>query len=422
MKRLLLVLFLFGSEALFAQTVNGKLVDQKGIGLAEMQLKLYSSPYNYSTNSDSYGSFTFNNITDVKEGSQLPTGYAVSNNFPNPFNPKTRIYITLPNSGNVRVEVFNILGQKVRDEVERTFSAGTNLIDLELNGLPNGMYLANINLDGRYSVTKKLMLLYGSQHLNTGSGSPSFQMNTSTLSISSMLDTKIDSLVITGAYIAKKVFMGLPNMVGSSLDLGNLVIDIPTTGMPCEGTPTITYGGKTYNTVQIGTQCWLKENLDIGSMILLNQDATNNSVIEKWCYNNDTSNCTKYGGLYQWNEVMQYVTTPGAQGICPSGWHIPTLEEYSTLALAVNNDGNTLKAIGQGTENGVGTNTSGFSALEAGWSSGPTLSTNTDFWSSTEYNSDNVYHMGLSYATNFIYLADNYKSKKFGFSVRCVKD
>jgi len=427
MVRLLLVLFLFGSNVLNAQSVTGKLVNQNGIGLAGLQLKLYSSPNISSAKSTSDGSFTFDNISDVEVENQLPTGYSVYNNFPNPFNPKTRIYITLPNNGNVRITVFNILGQKVREEVERYFSAGTNYIDLELNGLPNGMYLANINLDGKYSVTKKLMLLYGSQHLNTGSGTSSFQLNAINSNISSIMDTKIDSIVVTSSLIAKKVFTGLTEVVGVSLDLGNLVIDIPTTGTPCVGTPTVTYAGKLYNTVQIESQCWLKENLDIGYMIQGNLEPTHNSIIEKYCYNNDTSNCTKYGGLYQWNEAMQYVLTSGAKGICPSGWHIPTEVEFKTLSSAVYNDVNALKAIGQGMESGAGTNTSGFSALLTGYHASDNVSyfyylgRNTNLWSSTVYNSQYSYSAEL-YDHYDGYINVRYSYIKGGFSIRCLKD
>jgi len=55
---------------------------------------------------------------------------------------------------------------------------------------------------------------------------------------------------------------------------------------------------------------------------------SNNSVIEKYCYNNEEDSCTKYGGLYQWDEMMQYTTEQGVRGICPAGWHLPTDEEW----------------------------------------------------------------------------------------------
>ena len=89
---------------------------------------------------------------------------------------------------------------------------------------------------------------------------------------------------------------------------------------PCPGIPTVTYAGKTYNTVQIGSQCWLKENLDVGTMINSTSSGyqqTNNSIIEKYCYDNNPANCETYGGLYEWPEAMQYSTTPGTKGICP---------------------------------------------------------------------------------------------------------
>ena len=120
------------------------------------------------------------------------------------------------------------------------------------------------------------------------------------------------------------------------------------------GESKVSYGGKNYNTVLIGAQCWLKENLDIGTMIISSQNSTDNSIIEKYCYGNNPANCTTYGGLYQWNEAMQYGTTSMAQGICPTGWHIPTYEEFQTLIVAVNYDGNSLKEIGQGNEGGIG--------------------------------------------------------------------
>ena len=195
-------------------------------------------------------------------------------------------------------------------------------------------------------------------------------------------------------------------------------------GSTCPGVATVDYGGKTYNTIQIGTQCWLKENLDIGTRIDGVTEQTNNSTIEKYCYNNDPNNCTTYGGLYQWNEAMQYVTTPGTKGICPSGWHIPTKAEYSTLSTAVSNNGNALKAIGQGTIAGAGTNTSGFSALLAGdwgyYGNFHGLNSYAYFWSSTMYGSSYAYYMYLYYNGSNIYL--DYYYKEDGFSVRCLKD
>jgi uncharacterized protein (TIGR02145 family) len=191
---------------------------------------------------------------------------------------------------------------------------------------------------------------------------------------------------------------------------------------PCPGVPTVDYAGKTYNTVQIGSQCWLKENLDVGTMINGTDSARNNGIIEKFCYNNDPANCTTYGGFYEWNEAMQYVTTEGTKGICPTGWHMPDTSEFIALATTVNLDGNALKAVGQGTGNGVGTNTSGFSALLAGERlyDGRLLGLGNwaIFWSSTDIQFK--FSLVLDYLYSTIVLGG--ESSDFGYSVRCLKD
>jgi len=187
---------------------------------------------------------------------------------------------------------------------------------------------------------------------------------------------------------------------------------------------TVTYGGKTYHTVKIGTQTWLRENLDIGTMIQGNVNTTNNVTIEKYCYDNSPANCDTYGGFYQWNEAMAYNTTPGTQGICPTGWHIPTQTEFQTLATAVSNDGNALKAVGQGTGSGTGTNTSGFSALLAGsryLGNFITLGSNANLWSSTIHSTSMSRYTFFSGGGNSITEAYT-DANDNGFSVRCVKD
>jgi len=193
---------------------------------------------------------------------------------------------------------------------------------------------------------------------------------------------------------------------------------------PCQGITSISYSGQTYNTVETAYQCWLKENLNVGTRINGSVNPSNNGTIEKYCYNNNEANCATYGGLYDWNEAMAYSTTPRAQGICPVGWHIPTYDEFIILLDAVGHDGNKLKREDQGTGNGVGTNTSGFSALLAGSRNYngifDHLGYYTFFWSSTEGYATNVYNLYLWFNDSDVYMA-NY-SKDHGYSIRCLKD
>jgi uncharacterized protein (TIGR02145 family) len=162
-------------------------------------------------------------------------------------------------------------------------------------------------------------------------------------------------------------------------------------------------------------------------MIQGSDTSSNNGLIEKYCYENYPSYCYSYGGLYQWNEAMQYSTLEGAQGICPNGWHIPMYLEYDALRHTVSLDGNALKAIGQGDSisplwMGKGTNTSGFAALLGGsQDTGGYFFDRTIrgfFWSSSGGH-PYAYNMNLYAFSSYIGL-DSQKGS--GFSVRCILD
>ncbi len=202
--------------------------------------------------------------------------------------------------------------------------------------------------------------------------------------------------------------------------------------IPCPGIPTVEYGGQTYNTVQIGIQCWLKENLNIGTMINGSQNQANNGTIEKYCYNNLELSCNTYGGLYQWDEAMQYVTTPGTQGICPAGWHMPTDAEWTTLTTYLGGEGvagGKLKEIGTVhwlSPNTGATNSSGFTALPGGYkgNSGNFLgqTSNGYFWTSTDISTTEVWSRQLDYNDVYVGRSYGYYHKVYGLSCRCLKD
>ena len=199
---------------------------------------------------------------------------------------------------------------------------------------------------------------------------------------------------------------------------------------PCPNTPTVTYEGKTYNTVQIGTQCWFKENLDVGTKINTSQNQLNNGVKEKYCYENKDSLCNIYGGLYQWEEAMQYNTIEGAQGLCPAGWHIPRETEWQTLTTFL---GGAEIAGGKMKETGTvhwsapnpASNSSGFSGLPGGernvtsyWYSGG-LSYYAAFWSTTEIPNNLIMYQGLYWYGTGVNPASC--QKIMGASVRCIQ-
>jgi uncharacterized protein (TIGR02145 family)/prepilin-type N-terminal cleavage/methylation domain-containing protein len=106
---------------------------------------------------------------------------------------------------------------------------------------------------------------------------------------------------------------------------------------------------QSYTTVQIGTQCWMQQNLNVGTEIAgaTNQgtDVSSATSIQKYCYNDATSSCTTYGALYQWTQAVggsagcdgtgvgQPACTTPIQGVCPANWHIPSHYEWTELEL-----------------------------------------------------------------------------------------
>lgn len=210
---------------------------------------------------------------------------------------------------------------------------------------------------------------------------------------------------------------------------GNTII----TSIPfnCGGILTDNRDGKTYETVQIGTQCWMQQNLNIGIRVDGVYNQTNNSIIEKYCYDDNENNCNNYGGLYQWDETMQYSTTQGVQGICPSGWHLPTDAEWTTLTTFLGGEsvaGGEMKEAGTSqwsSPNTGATNGSGFTALPGGSrdASGAyfgALFYGTEYWSSFKIDANFTLGRHLSFG-NAQCLASGYM-KATGVSVRCLMD
>ena len=143
----------------------------------------------------------------------------------------------------------------------------------------------------------------------------------------------------------------------------------------CGQSFTDTRDGKVYTTMQIGAQCWMNQNLNIGTRIAGTSNQTNKGTSKKYCYSNTEANCTTYGGLYQWDEMMQYTTTAGVKGICPTGWQLPTDTEWTSLATYLGGEsvaGGKMKETGithWTSPNTGATNSSGFTGLPGGYRS-----------------------------------------------------
>jgi uncharacterized protein (TIGR02145 family) len=195
---------------------------------------------------------------------------------------------------------------------------------------------------------------------------------------------------------------------------------------------TVTYDGITYNIVKIGCQCWFKENLrttiynDNSSIPNVTDNATWTSTTTGayCCYGNSASNCTTYGALYNW-----YAVKTGK--LCPSGWHVPSDGEWTTLYNYLGGwevAGGALKEAGTShwlSPNTDATNSSGFSALPGGrrsYSSGvfEGLGQYGFWWYSTDNGASYAWSVTLYY--NTAYAGYGLNHMPLGYSVRCLRD
>lgn len=175
--------------------------------------------------------------------------------------------------------------------------------------------------------------------------------------------------------------------------------------------------GKIYPTVQIGSQCWLAENLNYGTKIQSSQVQSDNCVIEKYCYNNDPVNCSGFGGLYQWDELMRYDNTPASQGICPPGWHVPVESEWNTLLGFYGGNGNAGDSLQNPASPGFHALPGGVLYLNNTWSFKGLA---TLFWSSTPAGQINIISHGMNNIDPSVSYYESARSN--AFPVRCLRD
>ena len=326
-------------------------------------------------------------------------------------------------SGMATIDVFDITGKQVT-QTQQMLPCGRHLF--AVSGLRSGIYPLCIKSAG-YVYSGKIVFK------NTGPGNPKLSYVSGDLQSTAHGSLKsIQSLVPMQYNDGDQLLYN-----GISGIYSTIFPDVPA------GSKTVTFDfeactdadNNNYSIVQIGTQTWMAENLNVGVRIDAVQDQTDNGTLEKYCYNNIEANCAIYGGLYQWKEMMQYVNTPGVQGICPTGWHVPTVYEWTTLTTYLGGEsvaGGKMKSTGT-IEAGTGlwlspntgaTNESGFTAVPAGyrWEYGTFYSIGESgyWWSSSGAPSSKAFSWYLSCGLSNVGYAGLIQIH--GFSVRCLRD
>jgi uncharacterized protein (TIGR02145 family) len=336
-------------------------------------------------------------------------------------------------------------GSAVYAETHSPLTNANGLATLEIGGgtVLSGNF-ANINwVNGPYFVKTETDVNAGSNYTITSTTqllSVPYALYSNTVS-SSVSQTGDTLFIGSQAYVIPGI--SAANNGGG----GQTGITAHSCGASSVHNPAKTYGtmtdqqGNVYKTIVIGSQEWMAENLKTsiyrnGNAIANVTDGVqwNNLTTGAWChYENDSQYDCPYGKLYNWYAVVD------PRNVCPTGWHVPTDEEWSTLINYLDPDANgginssnvaggKMKSTGTQywqVSNTDATNESGFSGLPAG-GRGPfdgtfgSLGYYVNWWSSTEAGSTDAYVRRLSYDFGDAYRS--FSRKDYGISVRCLRD
>nr|NQU90015.1 fibrobacter succinogenes major paralogous domain-containing protein [Bacteroidota bacterium] len=187
--------------------------------------------------------------------------------------------------------------------------------------------------------------------------------------------------------------------------------------------------GKQYNTVQIGDQCWMKENLAYLPSVSNPEDGSETTQYY-YVYGYEGTNVSEAKATSKYKTYGVLYNCPAALNACPGGWHLPSDDEWTVLTDYLGGEnlvGGNMKEAGTAhwaSPNTGATNSSGFSGLPGGIRSSSgnfyTLGSFGSWWSSTESSSASAWVRLLYYDLEIVIRSD--VSKEYGFSVRCLRD
>ena len=386
----------------------------------------------------------------------------LSQNNPNPFNGTTYASLTVGKAGTLTVEITDVTGRKVETQNFASLQQGTYQLRVTLS--TSGVYFLTASMNGQVSSVKMVNGGKGGADeivLNDNEGRG---FTTSGTQPKNAPKGTTPNPFVPGDQME---YVGYATVNGSEMESSHIaqeqtsseilnLLFTPTQGggIPCPGAATVTdIDGNVYNTVQIGNQCWMKENLRTtkyadGTTIPM---GSTYSYTEPYRYapHNETSNVASYGYLYNWPAVMHGASSSaanpsGVQGVCPNGWHVPSDAEWTQLTDYVSSQsqyvcGEGSSYIAKALASTIGWNSStetctvgnnpssnnatGFSALPAGYYNyGYYIDFGgyAYFWSATKDNDGYAYFRYLYYG--YAYVSWNgTNGRSDAFSVRCVR-
>ena len=466
MKKLsILTILLFCAATLFAQTVSvtftGRDAQNQYLPLTRVVVSNLTKGWQETL----YWPDTVLLMTDgtgIGDVETFPeTSLRLSQNNPNPFDGTTFVNLQVAEPGDVAIEITDITGRIVGANNYSPLQPGIHEIRISLAAA--GIYFLTARQNGRTASVKMV---------NRGNGGGN------AVALSDIVGANNDSPLPQPKNAHRgetdnpfelgdqMEYVGFATQNATEVESGHVmqtqeasqtVVLTFGDGAPCSGTPTvIDIDGNVYNTVQIGQQCWTRENLRTthyadGTAILVGN--SNASYVEPYYYDYSTHSLPleTRGYLYNWPAAMHGSSSSsanpsGVQGLCPTGWHLPSDEEWSQLIDYVSGESeytcsgiigyiDIAKALASETgwyisintcevgNDPTSNNATGFSAVPAGSCYGSLFSNAgfyAHFWSSTQY--DNIFSYNRSMYCNAEDVDKDYRNKDIGYSVRCLRD
>lgn len=389
------------------------------------------------------------------------TSLRLSQNSPNPFEGTTFVNLQVSDPGDVMLEITDIAGRAVVGaNISSPMQAGIYAIRIALSS--TGLYFLTARQNGQTASVK--MLNWGDGGCNaivvSDNAGSRFIASDSQKNKNGQRDATDNPFDLGDQmkYVGFATINGIEQESGYVMQVPQVSQTIALSfAQPCPGTPTMTdIDGNIYNTLLLGNQCWMKENLRTTSYA--DGDSipfgTYSSGTEPFYYDDSGSSIplAERGYFYNWLAVMHGAASSGAvpsgvQGVCPDGWHLPSDAEWTILTNYVSSQleytcGGNASYIAKSmaytswweSYNGECSpcdqsenpnNASGFGAVPVGsyWSYGyEDIGHYASFWSSTEtdYYSEFAYYLGFDYDSPEVLGGGSTKSRRF--SVRCLRD
>lgn len=261
--------------------------------------------------------------------------FILSQNVPNPFDGRTQISLSLSETEQVNLQVFDV-GGKLVSSLNMNLSAGTHLFKVSLTKAQSYVFTARTS---RNSATIKM--------LNSGNGNGNFisyigSVEKGRFHLKSDVARPVeigDEMEYVGFSMLNDTMRESAHQTRELQGVETVVLRFDAVSIQCQ--TLFDYDGNAYSTVVMGNQCWMRENLratHTSMGVLINDYAYPDHPYGNPGATNDMSLVVPYGLLYNWNAMMNGATSSnavpsGVQGICPDGWHLPSDGEWKQLEV-----------------------------------------------------------------------------------------